>query len=133
MIHLLHVLHRFYEEGGTELAPMSTTEDIEVALHYSMSQVPLLFRFEARGRSRGVEIGFLSLYPKEKEFLYAPLTGLILLQVKSMRKSILRSCRWPRAVQVVVTVVQVVVQVMPIGGREVMLIEQVKCLLHVLQ
>jgi len=51
------------------------------ALHYSTSAVPLIFRFEARGRSRGVEIGFLSLYPKEKEFLYSSLTGLILLNL----------------------------------------------------
>ena len=51
------------------------------ALNYSTSAVPLIFRFEARGRSRGVEIGFLSLYPKEKEFLYSSLTGLILLNL----------------------------------------------------
>ena len=57
MIHLLHVLHRFYEEGGTELAPMSTTEDIEVALHYSMSQVPLLFRFEVLQMAKGSASG----------------------------------------------------------------------------
>ena len=43
------------------------------------SVLPLLLRFEARGRSRGVDIGFLSLYPREKEFLYPALTGLILL------------------------------------------------------
>ena len=72
---------KFMEEGGSELAAMSTTEDLHVAKSYSDSEVPLIFRFEARGRSRGVDIGFLSLYAKEKEFLYAPLTGLILLHV----------------------------------------------------
>ena len=47
---------KFFAEGGTELAPMSTTEDRNVALHYSESDTPLIFRFEARGRSRGVDI-----------------------------------------------------------------------------
>ena len=53
---------KFFAEGGTELAPMSTTEDRNVALHYSDSDTPLIFRFEARGRSRGVDIGYVSLY-----------------------------------------------------------------------
>ena len=52
---------KFFAEGGTELAPMSTTEDRNVALHYSDSDTPLVFRFEARGRSRGVDIGYVSL------------------------------------------------------------------------
>ena len=51
----------FFAEGGTELAPMSTTGDREVALHYSESDTPLIFRFEARGRTRGVDIGYVSL------------------------------------------------------------------------
>ena len=77
----------FFAEGGTELAPMSTTEDLNVALHYSKSEVPLIYRYEARGRSRGVDIGFASLYPKEKEYLYAPLTGLILLKAYETTES----------------------------------------------
>ena len=75
---------KFMEDGGSELAPMSTTEDLNIAVKYSASQCPLIFRFEARGRARGVEIAFLSLYPKEKEYLYAPLTGLILLRVNKV-------------------------------------------------
>ena len=71
---------KFFAEGGSELAPMSTTEDLNVAKGYAMSEMPLLFRFEARGRSKGVDIGFLSLYPREREVLYPALTGLILLQ-----------------------------------------------------
>ncbi len=51
----------FFAEGGTELAPMSTTGDRDVALHYSESDTPLIFRFEARGRTRGVDIGYVSL------------------------------------------------------------------------
>ena len=67
-------VNKFFAEGGSELAPMSTTEDLNVATDYAMSEMPLLFRFEARGRSKGVDIGFLSLYPREKEVLYPALT-----------------------------------------------------------
>ena len=59
-------------------------------MHLSM-QVPLLYRYEARGRSRGVDIGFVSMYPKEKEFLYAPLTGLILLKMHEKSEAELRA------------------------------------------
>jgi len=64
----------FKEKGGTELAPMSTTKSREVALGYSKSQQPMIFKFKARGLSRGVFIGYLSLYPGEEEYLYPPLT-----------------------------------------------------------
>ena len=111
---------------------MSTTEDRNVALHYSESDTPLIFRFEARGRSRGVDIGFVSLsvrppwlpvcptaslslscrpslkrvarrkptrYPKEKEYLYAPLTGLVLIQLQVAASCLLVASfaclRWP--------------------------------------
>lgn len=70
---------------------MSTTDDLEVALHYADSNVPLIFRYEARGRSRGVDISFVSLYPKEQEYLYAPLTGLILLRVHEVPVAELRN------------------------------------------
>lgn len=35
-----------------------------------------LSRYKTRGNSRGVAIKFLSLFPKEEEFLYPPLTLL---------------------------------------------------------
>lgn len=66
VVDCLVVSHR----SRSELAPMSTSEDLRVALSYSRSKKPLIFKFVARGRSRGVDIGFLSLYPKEREFLY---------------------------------------------------------------
>jgi len=62
--------------GGTELAPMSTTDQKAVALAYSKSQCPLVFVFKTMGLSRGVCIQYLSLYPKEVEYLYPPLTFL---------------------------------------------------------
>jgi len=68
---------KFRQEGGTELAPMSTTENKEVALRYANSERPLLFKFNAKGMSMGVDISFLSVYPKEREVLYPPLTYLM--------------------------------------------------------
>jgi len=68
---------KFKEQGGTEVAPMSTTEDKQVALKYSSSERPLLFKFKAKGLSMGVDISYLSVYPKEREVLYPPLTYLM--------------------------------------------------------
>ena len=62
--------------GGTELAPMSTTNDRSVALAYAKSRCPLVFVFKTIGLSRGVCIQYLSLYPNEVEYLYPPLTFL---------------------------------------------------------
>ena len=64
---------KFLKEGGTEMAVMSTTSNKEVALHYSLSkdgQSPLVFKYKTFGLSRGVLIQFLSLYPKEIEYVY---------------------------------------------------------------
>ena len=59
------------------MAPMSTTKSREIANSYAHGKAGgLLFRFITKGRSKGVPIDFLSVYPKEKEFLYPPLTGL---------------------------------------------------------
>jgi hypothetical protein len=63
----------FLEQGGTEMAVMSTTSDEEVALSYARRETPkpgLVFKFKTFGLSRGVSIQFLSLYPKEVEFIY---------------------------------------------------------------
>jgi hypothetical protein len=62
--------------GGTEMAVMSTTSDKEVALSYASSESPLVFKYNTVGLTRGVKIQFLSLYPKEVEFVYPPLTFL---------------------------------------------------------
>ena len=61
--------------GGVALAPMSTTSDKDVATSYACGRKGgLLFKYTTKGKSRGVLIAFLSLYPREKEYLYAPLT-----------------------------------------------------------
>ena len=62
--------------GGTELAPCSTTDDKQVALDYAKKSHPLVFVFKTLGLSRGCCIQYLSLYPKEIEYLYPPLTFL---------------------------------------------------------
>ena len=68
---------KFVLEGGTELAPMSTTSDLKVALEYSASKNPILLRLVTSSfMDRGADIGFLSAFPTEKEILYPPLTFL---------------------------------------------------------
>lgn len=65
---------RFLVEGGTELALMSTSRERSVALNYAASRSPLVFKYKTLGLTRGCSIQFLSLYPKEDEYLYPPLT-----------------------------------------------------------
>ena len=36
--------------------------------------LPLVFKYECKGLTRGSSIDFLSVYPGEEEFLYPPLT-----------------------------------------------------------
>eukprot|EP00961_Rhodomonas_salina_P173436 2338957-Rhodomonas_salina.1 len=56
---------------------MSTSEEVEVACRYANSTFPLVLRCHARGLDRGVSIQYLSVFPKEKEFVYPPLTYLV--------------------------------------------------------
>ncbi|EOD04529.1 hypothetical protein EMIHUDRAFT_312548 [Emiliania huxleyi CCMP1516] len=51
-------------KGGTELAPMSTTSSLKVAMQTKNFMV------------RGPDISFLSAFPAEEEFLFPPLTYL---------------------------------------------------------
>jgi hypothetical protein len=68
----------FEEEGGTELAPMSTTTEVEVALNYALkgkTTTALLFRYVTNNSlQRGSELQWLSMFPGENETLYPPLT-----------------------------------------------------------
>jgi hypothetical protein len=73
----LKVTDTFAESGGTELAFMSTTSDISVAVQYSMSSNSLLFKISVPDfMSMGADLQWLSAFPGEKEFLYPPLTYL---------------------------------------------------------
>jgi serine/threonine protein kinase len=70
----------FNEEGGTELAPMSTTSDLSVAIGYAVKQdtrAALLFRIVTRNNlERGADVQWLSMFPGESETLFPPLTFL---------------------------------------------------------
>ncbi|EKX45495.1 hypothetical protein GUITHDRAFT_139050 [Guillardia theta CCMP2712] len=68
---------QFVAEGGTELAPMSTSRDLHVAAGYSMSGQALVFRIKTRNSlQRGVDVSWLSAFPAEEEVLFPPLTYL---------------------------------------------------------
>jgi hypothetical protein len=77
------VPHDFMECGGTELAPMSTTAKLDVALDYlgdarngSVGQGVLFKMHTASSLERGADIAFLSAFPEEEECLFPPLTFL---------------------------------------------------------
>ena len=68
---------KFMTQGGTELAPMSTTSDLSVAMRYSASSTSVLLRLITESfMQRGPDICFLSAFPGEAEFLFPPLTFL---------------------------------------------------------
>ena len=68
----------FLQDGGAELAPMSTTSDLQVALRYSLQgNSATLFCIKAETfLDRGADISWLSCFPAEAEFLYRPITSL---------------------------------------------------------
>ena len=73
----LRVTDTFAMYGGTEVAPMSSTTNLEVALRYALSAHSLLFKITTRSfLERGVDLSYLSCFPEEAEHLFAPLTYL---------------------------------------------------------
>jgi hypothetical protein len=67
----------FLANGGTELAPMSTTKSLRVAVQYAASDHPMLIKLRTDTfMVRGASIGWLSAFPAESETLYPPLTYL---------------------------------------------------------
>ena len=48
--------------------------------------VGLIFVYHTQGLSQGVKIADFSMYPKEREFLYPPLTYLLLDKSKSVQR-----------------------------------------------
>ena len=72
-----YVAEAFLREGGTELAFMSATTDLRVAVRYSLSRHSLLLRIVAPNfMSLGADLQWLSAFPGEAEVLYPPLTFL---------------------------------------------------------
>jgi len=67
----------FQKLGGTELAPMSTTTDLAVAVAYSLSAASLLLKLRTNSFiERGADLTYLSAFPAEAEILFPPLTYL---------------------------------------------------------
>ena len=71
----------FLDNGGTELAPMSTTTNLDVALGYlngmTLSQGAVLFKLAITSKLKmGAELGWVSAFPSEAEVLYPPMTFL---------------------------------------------------------
>lgn len=73
----LQVSDQFASMGGTEIAPMSTTSELAIAMRYAISPSSLLFKITTHSfMERGVDLSFLSCFPNEAEHLFAPLTYL---------------------------------------------------------
>jgi len=72
----LEITKEFFATGGTEFAPMSTTDDIAIAVQYSAGGgKALLLKVKTNSfMERGANLQFLSAFPEEKEFLFPPLT-----------------------------------------------------------
>jgi hypothetical protein len=74
------VSDEFMAQGGTEIGCMSTSESIAVARMFAKvgkTANPLLLKVEATSlMDCGADIGWLSMYPAEKEVLFPPLTYL---------------------------------------------------------
>ena len=71
------VCDEFLRAGGTELAPMSTTSNLEVALKYSVAEQSILLRLHTTSSmERGADLTYLSAFPGEAEYLFKPLTYL---------------------------------------------------------
>ena len=70
----------FIQNGGTELAPMSTTTSMKVAVQYAKpakSTSSLIFKINTKSfLERGANLAFLSAFPAEDEYLLPPLTCL---------------------------------------------------------
>jgi hypothetical protein len=67
----------FFTHGGTEVAPMSTTVSLAVALRYGHSTSSVLLRMcPTNFIESGADLSFLSVFPAEEERVYPPLTYL---------------------------------------------------------
>ena len=66
----------FLHEGGTELAPMSATFDLDVAVGFATGgqRATVLRIVNTNWTMRGADVRFLSCFPGEEESLFPPLT-----------------------------------------------------------
>ncbi len=68
----------FMQEGGVEMAPMSTTKDLAIALKYSaVGKKSVLLRIRNTNvMDMAPTIRWISAFPPEQEHLYPPTTFL---------------------------------------------------------
>ena len=68
----------FLKKGGTEVSPMSTTEDLTIAIKYAATgKHSVLLRVRTKGfMNLGAQLMWVSAFPYEVEFLYPPATFL---------------------------------------------------------
>ena len=77
------VQDEFLAKGGTEIAPMSTTKDLRLALQYSASEHAVVLRFRTKNfMERGSDIAFVSAFPSPSEMAFPPLTYLVPVRAK---------------------------------------------------
>ena len=96
------------KRGGTELAPMSTTTSLAVALEYCASPRPLLFRLRAKTfMQRGAGPAFLSCFPDEAETLFPPLTYLNPCSERAHKLRFTYASRAGQSIKMKITVVDV--------------------------
>jgi hypothetical protein len=73
----MRVPKEFLVNGGTELAPMSTTTDLNVALKYGTSETSIILKLRTTSfMQRGADLSWVSAFPAESECLFPPLTYL---------------------------------------------------------
>jgi len=74
----MEVAEVFHKSGGTEMALLSTTTKLDVAVHYSSggSSSLILKLNTSSAMERGADISFLSAFPTEAEVLFPPLIYL---------------------------------------------------------
>ena len=81
----------FMAQGGTEIGCMSTSESVGVARKFAKvgkTANPLLLKVEATSlMDCGADIGWLSMYPEEKEVLFPPLTYLRVVEQDKKKAS----------------------------------------------
>lgn len=76
-IHQTRATTEFFDNGGTHVGPLSTTEDLDIALRYAHKRGQsdgLLLKIMTRALHVGINLSYLSCFPEEKEFLYPPCT-----------------------------------------------------------
>ena len=74
----VHFNPRFQQEGGTEMAPMSTTSQLRIAIDYgACAEGSVLFKIRVPDiMAIGADLKWLSAFPNDAEVLYPPLTLL---------------------------------------------------------